>query len=114
MTTRLGAGISKRFFTVHSQEYFSELFSVSVPKSWSVLGEVLWATVRAGPARDELDPENAARDAGVDGGASLRSVLRVQARSAVPVVQATNQIEAWWGSNQWDAGICFVAKTKNV
>jgi hypothetical protein len=56
-----------------------------MPKSWSVLGKVLGATVRAGPARDELDPENAARDAGVDGGARLRSVLRVQARSAVPV-----------------------------
>ncbi len=63
-----------------------------------MLGEVLRATFRAGPTRDKLDPENAARDAGVDGGASLRSVLRVQARSAVPVVQATNQIEARWGT----------------
>jgi hypothetical protein len=73
-------------------------YSVSIPKSWSVLGKVLWTTVGAGPARDKLDPENAAGDAGVDGGASLRSILRVQARSAIPVVQATNQTEAWWGT----------------
>jgi hypothetical protein len=65
-----------------------------MPKSWSVLGEVLRTAVRAGPTRDKLDPENAARDAGVHGGARLGPVLRVQARSAVPVVQATNQIEA--------------------
>jgi hypothetical protein len=56
-----------------------------------VLGKVLWATVGAGPTRDKLDPENAARDAGVHGGASLGTVLRVQARSAVPVKCAGNQ-----------------------
>ena len=56
-----------------------------------MLGEVLRTTVRAGPTSDELDPENAAGDAGIHGGASLRSVLRVQARSAVPVKCAGNQ-----------------------
>jgi hypothetical protein len=59
-----------------------------------VLGKVLRATVHARPARDKLDPENATGYAGVDGGARLRSVLRVQARSAVPGVQTANQTEA--------------------
>jgi hypothetical protein len=87
-------------------------YSVSIPKSWSVLGEVLRTTVRAGPTSDELDPENAAGDAGIHGGASLRSVLRVQARSAVPGVQATNQIEAWgWGTTNGTTGICLIART---
>jgi len=51
-----------------------------------VFGIVLRTALWGRPTRDELEPEDGAGDAGVDGGARLRSVRRVQAPATVPAL----------------------------